>query len=312
VNNVKNKYKWELNRFGFISDIKASETYYARMAEKGWMVDKIGVLFYRYKAVEPCQKRFYVDILPQTTVFDHPENEDAQNYRSICEDSGWEFAASYMQVNVFCADADNPAPVPIHTDNKIQAQTYLKFCRKYELLPFMVLNLVLVWILLTFPLIDNGEIIIFQNNADMMIAFGLLLLLAGSLCMTFYLILYYRRIKKSAGLNLPLPAANYRLSHIRTFAFMAVIVISWICMIAGVVVMMTGVPFTAAGLVLFFGMLIIALGCVFWIERQIRVKRRERKENIRMTVIAIVITALSVSVLILAVTLYVILKEIVL
>ena len=76
--------------------------------------------------------------------------------------------------------------------------------------------------------------------------------------------------------------------------------------------MTAGTPFTAALLFLFFGMLIIAFACVFWIEHQIRVKRRERKENIRMAVIAIVITVLSVLVLTFAVTLYVILKEIVL
>ena len=114
---MKNSYMRQVY-MGTIGDMKTLEQHFAEMAAKGWMIDKIGLFAHRYYAIEPCEKRFFVDFLPQITAFDYPENEDAQEYRRICEESGWRFIAANKQFHIFCADGDNPAPVPIHTDNR--------------------------------------------------------------------------------------------------------------------------------------------------------------------------------------------------
>ena len=57
---------------GTIGDMKTLEHHFTLMAEQGWMIDKIGMVTHRYRAVEPCKKRFFVDILPQITAFDYP------------------------------------------------------------------------------------------------------------------------------------------------------------------------------------------------------------------------------------------------
>ena len=103
---------------GTIGDVKNLEIRFAQMAEQGWMIDKIGMFYHRYRAIEPCKKRFFVDFLPQITAFDYPENEEAQDYRSICEDSGWAFLTANRQLHVFCADENAPAPTPIHRTTK--------------------------------------------------------------------------------------------------------------------------------------------------------------------------------------------------
>jgi len=118
---------------GTVGDMKNLEQHYSDMASKGWLIDKIGLFTHRYRAVEPCKVHFFVDFLPQITAFDYPENEDAQDYRRICEDAGWNFIAANKQFHVFCADDKNPTPIPIHTDNSIHAKIYLRASRKYEL-----------------------------------------------------------------------------------------------------------------------------------------------------------------------------------
>ena len=73
---------------GTVGDMKTLEQHFSSMAEKGWMIDKVGSFAHRFRAIEPGKKRFFVDFLPQITAFDYPENEDALDYRSYCEKSG--------------------------------------------------------------------------------------------------------------------------------------------------------------------------------------------------------------------------------
>lgn len=129
---------------GVVGDMKNLEHHFSLMAEQGWMIDCLGVFTHRYRAIEPCKKSFFVDFLPQITAFDYPENEDAQDYRAMCEASGWTFITANKQFHVFCAEGNTPAPTPIHTDNKIQARIYLKASRKYEIGMFFI-SLLMLW-----------------------------------------------------------------------------------------------------------------------------------------------------------------------
>jgi len=140
---MKPVYKYQAY-IGTLADIKNLEIRFSEMAEKGWMIDKIDPLSLRYREVEPCKKRFFVDLLPQITVFDYPENEDARDYRGICEDSGWTFVTASRQLHIFCADRETPAPPPIHTDNRLQAKIYLKVCRR-SLLSLLIIGLFFVY-----------------------------------------------------------------------------------------------------------------------------------------------------------------------
>jgi hypothetical protein len=267
---------------GTIGDMKTLERHFAHMAEQGWMIDKIGYFSHRYRAIEPSGKRFFVDFLPQITAFDYPENEDAQDYRRFCEDSGWAFVAANKQFHVFCAKEDAPEPMPIHTDNAIQARIYLKACRKYEAFPYAFLILVSA---LLFALYLSNGMEAFLSNILIFQMIGFSVFSIGWFWTVGFSILWYRRAKKAAKLDLPLPTANYRLSRARNSTFAACAVVCLVCQFAGVFLeMLGGMP---AALLLIFFMPLSGVGVGLWIRRQIDTKRRNRKSNMRIAIFAI-------------------------
>ena len=272
---MKTAYMHQLY-IGTIADMKSLERRFSDMAEKGWMIDKIGRLSHRYRAVEPSKKRFFVDFLPQITDFDCPENEDAQDYRSICEQSVWGFVAANQQLHVFCADAENPEPMPIHTDHKIEAQIYLKACRKYEL-PFYACVLIIslsVFLLLS-PFGRGAEILL--SNRIFFYVIGCLFLTVGAIWTIGFTVCWYLQTRRSAKNDLPMPNINYRLAKLRnitfavgTFSFLMCLIISYASDITG------GMR------IVFLLFILCGIGGVLWKRWQIDTVCRTRGENINM------------------------------
>jgi hypothetical protein len=267
---------------GTVGDMKNLEQHYADMVEKGWMIDKIGLFTHRYRAVEPCKKRFFVDFLPQITAFDYPENEDAQDYRRICEESGWNFISANKQFHVFCADDENPVPIPIHTDNSIHARIYLKASRKYEL-PWLLLATLMFGI--NSPLRKDVEL--FLSNIYLFMTIGYLLFLIGCIWTLVFVICWYIRTRKSAKNDLPMPKVNRHFAYLRNKVMLTGTIALLACMITGVVLEVIG-GMSALLLPIIF-MPLIALIVGLWIRRQVDTKRRTRAGNIALTVAVIVI-----------------------
>ena len=271
---------------GAVGDTKNLEIHFAEMAMQGWMIEKIGALVHRYRAIEPSKKRFIVDFLPQITAFDYPENEDAQDYRRICEESGWTFVTANKQLHVFYSDEGTAEPVPIHTDNKIQAQIHLSMCRKYEL--FNLISPMFIFGLLVFPNILYSGMELFLSNIQTSILFGSTLFLGGYFWHVGFVISWYQQTKKSAKLDLPLPTINYRLARIRQRVFSIGALAFVVCLITGVSLdILGGMPI---GFLLIVVIPLVGLGVGFWVKNQIDTKRRGRKANIALTIIAIGIT----------------------
>ena len=268
---------------GTIGDMKNLEQHYSHMAEQGWMIDKIGVFTHHYRAIEPCKKIFFVDLLPQITAFDYPENEDAKDYRSICEESGWTFISANKQFHVFCADGENSATVPIHTDNSIQAKIYLKACRKYEILGLFYL-LFVFW--LTSPIGRGAEFLL--SNMILFTSIGYFLFLIGAIWTFAAIISWYMKTKKSAKENLPLPKVNYRLSKLRNKMFLFGAVATILCLIIGIVLDIAG----GRPVNMMLTILIAPISGLFvglCIRRMIDTQRRTRSANITIAILAIVI-----------------------
>ena len=87
------------------------------------MIEEIGTWIHRFRAVKPCKKQFFVDLTPQFDTIDSPVSEDLQDYRRLCEESGWTFITANEEIHVFSADTSLP---PLHTDDGVQMLNYLK------------------------------------------------------------------------------------------------------------------------------------------------------------------------------------------
>ena len=266
---------------GTVGDMKNLEEHYSEMAEKGWLIDKIGLFTHRYRAVEPCRKRFFVDFLPQITAFDYPENEDAQDYRMICEASGWYFLTANKQFHVFCADAENIVPVPIHTDNSIHAKIYLKACRKYEL-PWFLYTILMLWFV--FRNIGTQALL---SNIRLFAIIGSFFFSIGFIWTMGIVIRWYIRTRKAAKSNLPMPIVNRQLARIRKTSFAIGSMLCLVSLIIGVTLeVIGGMPAT---LIFIIFIPLVGFGVGLWIRRQIDTKRRTRAGNVGLTVAVFIV-----------------------
>jgi hypothetical protein len=279
---MKNEYMRQMY-LGTIGDMKNLEQHFAEMAEKGWMIDKIGLLTHRYLAVEPCKRRFFVDFLPQITAFDYPENEDAQEYRRICEESGWGFITANKQFHVFCAGGDNSAPIPIHTDNTIHAKIYLKACRKYEL-PWFIYALIMCWFFS--PMSEGAAILL--SNINLFMSVGYICFFLGYIWTYVFTIRWCIQTKKSAKDSLPMPTVNRRLAKLRNTIFLVGAIASLACIVIGVALDVIGGMSAVNLLVVIIPLLVFGVG--IWIRRQIDTKRRTRAFNIGFTIVILIAT----------------------
>ena len=87
------------------------EAHLARMAEKGWLIEKISNFFWIYRRIEPKKITFCVTYYPKATVFTPEPSEDQETFYEFCQYAGWELAASCAQLQIFRNERENPTPI---------------------------------------------------------------------------------------------------------------------------------------------------------------------------------------------------------
>jgi len=117
-------------------DYRALEQYLAKEAEKGWLLEKVGVLFAQFIRIEPRKVKFQVDIYSEHSVFDSPEDPRILEYRELCLENGWKFLTSAGKMQIFWAEEDeetSPLQSEISIEKSIVAKTI-----KPELVIFLI------------------------------------------------------------------------------------------------------------------------------------------------------------------------------
>lgn len=89
------------------------QRYLERMAEKGWMLERVGLLFH-YRRCTPGKVRFCVTYYPDADLSDPAPTEGEQEYQALVSYSGWKLVAANGQMQIFCAEREDL--VPIETD----------------------------------------------------------------------------------------------------------------------------------------------------------------------------------------------------
>lgn len=105
--------KRRMETFSFY-DRTGLEQHLSRMAEQGWLLDKIGQFFWTYRRIEPKRMTFSVTYFPKASQFDPYPSLEQQTFYDFCEHTGWILAASSAQLQVFYNE--RPDPIPIETD----------------------------------------------------------------------------------------------------------------------------------------------------------------------------------------------------
>ena len=119
-------------------DRTGMEKHLANMAEKGWLLEKIGQFLWTYKAIEPKRLTFSVTYFPAASQFDPRPSEEQETFYDFCAHTGWVLAAANAQMQIFYNE--RPQPVPIETDPMVEIETVHRTMKK-SFLPAQVLLL---------------------------------------------------------------------------------------------------------------------------------------------------------------------------
>ena len=121
------KTKRRLETFSFY-DRTGLESHLTRMAEKGWLLEKIGQFFWTYRKIEPKTLTFSVTYFPEASQFDPGPSEEQEAFYDLCAHSSWQLAAASAQLQVFYNEG--PDPVPIDTDPVLEVESIHRTMKK--------------------------------------------------------------------------------------------------------------------------------------------------------------------------------------
>ena len=226
------KHRYELPLYSFY-DHTGMTTHLEEMAQRGWLLDKMGGMFWRYRKVEPQRLRFALVYFPEVTGFEPTKPEGHSRMEDLCAGTGWQLAATAGKFQIYYNE--DPDPVELETDPMTQVQVIHRTMKKnflpsYAILAVMsVLQLVMQITNLTrdFGLQYSGAVYYFSGVSWLMIPVWSALLLLYVLELSRYL-LWYRRAKKRAEEELMTPSPASRWVQTLAILLLLGILLSWL------------------------------------------------------------------------------------
>lgn len=122
-----------------------------RMAQKGWMIERINNYFWTYRRIEPQRLRFAVTYFPEASDFNPGPTENQQTFQEYCESAGWRFAVQWCQMQIFYSE--NSDAVPLETEEPIRLQNIHR-CMRKNFLPGNIAVMILMTILLLLQMVS--------------------------------------------------------------------------------------------------------------------------------------------------------------
>lgn len=113
------------------------EKHFARMAKKGWLIEKISSYYWTYRKIQPQDIHFCVTYYPRASEFDPEPSEAQQTFHDFCAHTGWCLACTWHQMQVFYNEQAHP--IPLETDPVLEVETLHKACKKNFLPSYFLL-----------------------------------------------------------------------------------------------------------------------------------------------------------------------------
>lgn len=200
------KRAWEF--FSFY-DRSGLEKRLTRMAEKGWLLEKIGSFLWTYRRIEPKRLSFCVSWFPKASAFDPGPSEEQKTFYDFCEHTGWALACSFGQMQIFYNEAEDP--IPIETDPVMEVDAIHRAVKRTTL-PSQLVLLVLALIngfLFVYRLLDDpiGTLASAQNLFTGF-CWAVLILLIAVDCGGYFL--WRRKARKAAEQGVFLETKGHR------------------------------------------------------------------------------------------------------
>lgn len=104
-------------------DFKAVERYLNHQADKGWELERTGLLFARWKKTERTDLRWCVDLANPK---ENRDREARKEYIDFCAEGGWELLTLYNGMFLF-KSLPGRNPPPVQTDPELERKNYNKY-----------------------------------------------------------------------------------------------------------------------------------------------------------------------------------------
>ncbi|MFA9464977.1 MAG: DUF2812 domain-containing protein [Velocimicrobium sp.] len=193
------KKKRRFEQFLFY-DYAGIEAHLAKMARKGWQLEKITPFYWIYHKIKPQELTYTVTYFSEASDFNPEPTKHQHTFHAYCEDSGWQHITQWAQMQIFCSKLEHP--IPIETEECIKLDTIHRSMKK-NFLPSCILILLisLFQIFIQLNMHINNPIDLFSNTASLC---AILMWAILSIYMLIPLIgysLWYRRSKQSISLG---------------------------------------------------------------------------------------------------------------
>ena len=124
-------------------DPEAIQRKLEQMAARGWMIQKVGNLFWTYTKIPPQKLRFAVTYFPGASEFDPKPSEKQLEKEELCAQDGWRLVLRWDAMQIFCTDREDA--VPIDTDPVPQVDNIHRTMRKKVLVSQLLMVLLIFW-----------------------------------------------------------------------------------------------------------------------------------------------------------------------
>lgn len=111
--------------------------HWEKMAAKGWLIDKMDGLGWRYRRIEPMEATFAITYCPKASEFDPEPTEEQRDFFDFCAHTGWELVLTSAQMQVFYNT--RPDPIPIETEPELEYETICAAAKKSFLPSYFIL-----------------------------------------------------------------------------------------------------------------------------------------------------------------------------
>lgn len=113
------------------------------MAAKGWMIHKVGNLFWTFEKIPPKRLHFAVTYFPGASEFDPRPSEKQLDKEAFCAQDGWKLVLRWDAMQIFCNDREDA--VPIETDPVPQVENIRRVMKKKVLVTQLFTSMFMLW-----------------------------------------------------------------------------------------------------------------------------------------------------------------------
>lgn len=225
------KHRYELPLFSFY-DHTGMVRHLEQMARRGWRLDKLGGMLWRYQPMEPCRLKYALVYFPEVTGFEPTPPESHLRLQELCAQAGWVLAATAGKYQVYYNQ--DPDAVPLETDPGIQVDIIHRTMKRNFIPSYLLLTLAAVLqLFMQITDLNKDYSVWYSGKAYYFSGFAWMMIPAWSMILLFYLIelgqyfLWYRKAKARAAEGLYTPSPRSRWVQSLAILTLALLLLSW-------------------------------------------------------------------------------------